>query len=172
MPKGQELSMWGFPLWFSRYQLIGQVTKCETDSLLDTGLPDFSRRNIPKREKNIPNCHKMYQIAIKYNIWMYNRQNGPNNTNIFHCRTFQNLPKFGFWVWKYTIWQHWLDMGELSWRGSRSYDIWIYNCNAGVEASRSVFWVDGKNMFVLKTQQALCWVIKFYIAGVIGNSTS
>jgi hypothetical protein len=38
-----------------------------------TGLPDFSRPNIPKREKicqitlqqNIPNGHNMYQMAIK-----------------------------------------------------------------------------------------------------------
>jgi hypothetical protein len=28
-----------------------------------------------------------------------------NYTNIFHCKTFQNLPKFGFLVWKQTIWQ-------------------------------------------------------------------
>jgi hypothetical protein len=26
-------------------------------------------------------------------------------TNIFHCKTFQNLPKLGFLVWKCTIWQ-------------------------------------------------------------------
>jgi hypothetical protein len=26
-------------------------------------------------------------------------------SNIVHCKTFQNLPKFGFLVWKYTIWQ-------------------------------------------------------------------
>jgi hypothetical protein len=26
-------------------------------------------------------------------------------TNIFHCKTLQNLPKFGFLVWKQTIWQ-------------------------------------------------------------------
>jgi hypothetical protein len=26
-------------------------------------------------------------------------------TNIFHCKTLQNLPKFGFLVLKYTIWQ-------------------------------------------------------------------
>jgi hypothetical protein len=26
-------------------------------------------------------------------------------TNIFLCKTLQNLPKFGFLVWKYTIWQ-------------------------------------------------------------------
>jgi hypothetical protein len=26
-------------------------------------------------------------------------------TNIFHCKTLQNFPKFGFLVWKQTIWQ-------------------------------------------------------------------
>jgi hypothetical protein len=26
-------------------------------------------------------------------------------TNISHCKTFQDLPKLGFWVWKNTIWQ-------------------------------------------------------------------
>jgi hypothetical protein len=34
----------------------------------------------------------MDQVSIKY-------------TNIFHCKTLQNLSKFGFWVWKQTIWQ-------------------------------------------------------------------
>jgi hypothetical protein len=34
----------------------------------------------------------MDQVAINY-------------TNIFHCKTLQNLPKFGFLVWKQTIWQ-------------------------------------------------------------------
>jgi hypothetical protein len=34
----------------------------------------------------------MDQVAIKY-------------TNIFQCKTLQNLPKFGFLVWKQTIWQ-------------------------------------------------------------------
>jgi hypothetical protein len=28
-------------------------------------------------------------------------------TNIFHCKTLQNLPKFGFLVCKQTIWQPW-----------------------------------------------------------------
>jgi hypothetical protein len=28
-------------------------------------------------------------------------------TQIFHCKTFQNLPKLGFLVRKYTIWQPW-----------------------------------------------------------------
>jgi hypothetical protein len=53
--------------------------------------------------KNIPNDHKMYptptfgskidKMAIK-------------NTNIFYYKTFQNLPKLWFLVWKYTIWHH------------------------------------------------------------------
>jgi hypothetical protein len=28
-------------------------------------------------------------------------------TNIFYCRSLQNLPKLGFLVWKYAIWQPW-----------------------------------------------------------------
>jgi hypothetical protein len=34
----------------------------------------------------------MHQVSIKY-------------TNVFHCKTLQNLPKFGFLVRKQTIWQ-------------------------------------------------------------------
>jgi hypothetical protein len=26
-------------------------------------------------------------------------------TNTFHCKSLQNLPKFGFLVWKYALWQ-------------------------------------------------------------------
>jgi hypothetical protein len=36
----------------------------------------------------------MDQVAIKY-------------TSILRCKTLQNLPKFGFLVWKQTIWQPW-----------------------------------------------------------------
>jgi hypothetical protein len=42
---------------------------------LVTGLPDFSRRNIPKLEKiyhiatKLPNGHKMYQMAVLYSKW-------------------------------------------------------------------------------------------------------
>jgi hypothetical protein len=32
-----------------------------------SGLPDFSRYNIPKTEK-LPNDHKMYQMVLKYTI--------------------------------------------------------------------------------------------------------
>jgi hypothetical protein len=36
----------------------------------------------------------MDQVSIKY-------------TSIFHCKALQNLPKFGFLVWKQTTWQPW-----------------------------------------------------------------
>jgi hypothetical protein len=45
-----------------------------------------------KWPQNIPNDHKIYQMTTKY-------------TNIFHCKTHRNLPKFGFLVWKYSSWQ-------------------------------------------------------------------
>jgi hypothetical protein len=40
--------------------------------------------------KNVPNDHKMYQMAIKYTIWPQSRQNGPNNTKHLPL---QDLPK-------------------------------------------------------------------------------
>jgi hypothetical protein len=45
---------------------------------------------------NISNGHKIDRMA------MYNM-----HANIFHCRYLLNLPKFGFLVWKFTIWQPW-----------------------------------------------------------------
>jgi hypothetical protein len=69
------------------------------------GLPDFSSHNLPKRGKidkmtinymkwpqNIPKCGKIDQTDLKC-------------TNIFHCKIKQNLPKLGFLVRKYSIWQ-------------------------------------------------------------------
>jgi hypothetical protein len=44
-----------------------------------------------KTVKNIPNCHELHQMSIKY-------------TNV---KTILNLPKFGFLVSKQTIWQPW-----------------------------------------------------------------
>jgi hypothetical protein len=41
---------------------------------------------------NIPNLHKIFQMAIKY-------------INIFQSKAIQNLPKSGILVWKQTIWQ-------------------------------------------------------------------
>jgi hypothetical protein len=39
-----------------------------------------------------PNGRKIDQMCIKY-------------TDIFHCKNLQKLLKFGFLVWKYTLWQ-------------------------------------------------------------------
>jgi hypothetical protein len=50
------------------------------------------------------NGHKIYQMITKYIKWLQNIPNGRNidqlaikYTNIFHCKTLQNLPKMGFW---------------------------------------------------------------------------
>jgi hypothetical protein len=81
--------------------------------LVCPGLPDFSWCSIPKWEKCtkwpfiVPNgmkrmARKKYQIAL-HNIY----QRAVNYSNIFHCKTLQNLPNLGFLVWKETIWQPW-----------------------------------------------------------------
>jgi hypothetical protein len=41
---------------------------------IEPRLPDFSWNNIPKRE-NIPNYHKIDQMFMKYNEWLYNKPN-------------------------------------------------------------------------------------------------
>jgi hypothetical protein len=51
------------------------TTRPDPFSAVSAGLPDFSRDKIPKWEKcakqqtNIPNGHKIYQMAIKYTKW-------------------------------------------------------------------------------------------------------
>jgi hypothetical protein len=50
--------------------------------------------------ENIPHCHKIDQMAVKYLDPM-----AINHSKILHCKSLQNLPKFGFFVWKYAIWQ-------------------------------------------------------------------
>jgi hypothetical protein len=45
-------------------QLAGQAD--QLNSFQETGLPHFSWYKIPKREKNIPNYHKLYQMSIKF----------------------------------------------------------------------------------------------------------
>jgi hypothetical protein len=89
---------------FSREKLFSE-SRCNSRHSLPAGLPDFSWYKIPKRGKiyqittnrtkcqwNITKDRKMDQVSIKY-------------TNIFHCKTLKNFPKFGFLVWKQTIWQ-------------------------------------------------------------------
>jgi hypothetical protein len=36
-------------------------------------LPEFSWYKIPKTGKNVPNCHKIHQIAAKYGHKIYQR---------------------------------------------------------------------------------------------------
>jgi hypothetical protein len=73
-----------------------------------SGLPDFSYDSIPK-------WGEIYQITIKYTKWPQTISNNlPNGrkmdqmaikfTNI-SPKPSQNLPKLGFWVSKYAIWQ-------------------------------------------------------------------
>jgi hypothetical protein len=86
------------------------IFKRRKNCILEAGLPNFSRYKIPKRGKiyqmitkctklpqKIPNGRKIDQTAKKY-------------TNIFNCKTLHNLPKLGFLVWKYTIWQPWQEV--------------------------------------------------------------
>jgi hypothetical protein len=66
-------------------------------------LPDFSWHNIPKCWKNIPGDHKTYQMTKKFTNLSVNISNGHKIYQ--HRKTLQNLPKIGFLVLKYTIWQ-------------------------------------------------------------------
>jgi hypothetical protein len=86
-----------------------------------------------KWPQNVPNGHKMFQMATKCSKWPQNVPNGHKmyipfgrkigkmaikNTNIF-----QNLPKWGFLVRKYTIWQHW--PARLQPLRGRLFDQWV-----------------------------------------------
>jgi hypothetical protein len=80
---------------------------CHSNFLRSPGLPDFYWYNIPK-------LGKIYQITMKYTKWPQNIPNGRTidqmalkYRNICHCKSLHNLPKLGFLVWKYTIWQPW-----------------------------------------------------------------
>jgi hypothetical protein len=63
-----------------------------------TGLPDFPLYKHTKPGKN-------NQITIKYTKWPQNIPNGRNYTRIVHYKTLENLPKLGFLVRNYNIWQ-------------------------------------------------------------------
>jgi hypothetical protein len=74
--------------------------------LKQEGLPGFSWHNTPKRGENVPDCHLCnYQMAIT--IYQMVRMAIEYN-KLFHSKALQNLPKLGFLVWQYTIWQPWL----------------------------------------------------------------
>jgi hypothetical protein len=67
--------------------LVGVVIVVDVPLVLEPELPDFSWYNIPKRGK-------IYQMTTKWPyIIPFGRKidkNGHKNTNIFHCKTFQN----------------------------------------------------------------------------------
>jgi hypothetical protein len=71
------------------------------DSALQSWLPDFSRRNVPKLGK-YTKLPRNYQMAVMSSKWTY------NISNLFHSKALHNYPKLGFLVWKYIIWQPWL----------------------------------------------------------------
>jgi hypothetical protein len=48
-------------------------------------------KNIPNDHKNIPNGHKLLKNGLKIQMVM-------KYTNVFHIKTLQNIPKFGFLV--------------------------------------------------------------------------
>jgi hypothetical protein len=64
-----------------------------------TGLPDFSWRNIPQWGEiyqiaaKLPNGHKVYQITYSSILQM-----ATEDTNLLHSKALQNLPGLGFLV--------------------------------------------------------------------------
>jgi hypothetical protein len=77
-----------------------------------------------KTGKIILNNLEIYQVATKY-------------SDIFNCKTFLNLPKLGFLVWLYAIWQPWraLALSKPGRYGSISQT--VYKCRF-----RSSFYVE------------------------------
>jgi hypothetical protein len=81
-----------FRVEFGSARTTTRVEKTEQGkSSLEAGLPDYSWYNIP-------NGHKIYQMATKIPNGRKVRQTAIKYTNIFHYKTLQNLPKLGFLV--------------------------------------------------------------------------
>jgi hypothetical protein len=51
---------------------------------------------LTKTGKNIPNGHKIHQMATKYIQWLQNIANDYKVSNIFNSKALKNLPNFGF----------------------------------------------------------------------------
>jgi hypothetical protein len=83
--------MWSISLW----------NACTRTHAQTSGLPEFYRYNIPKRE----NGQKIYHMVPKYTKGLQNRPNGHKVYQHLHWKTLLILPKLGFLVLKYTIWQ-------------------------------------------------------------------
>jgi hypothetical protein len=78
-------------------------------------MPDFATWSRVARFFLVQNTKtgKIYQITTKYTK---SPQHMPKDCKMdempikyskLNCKTLQNLPKFGFLVWKHTIWQPW-----------------------------------------------------------------
>jgi hypothetical protein len=72
--------------------------------------------------QNWPKCNKNYKMTGNLPIL-----SKFSFTRIFRCKTLQNLPKSGFWVWKYTIWQPWVRAENRPPMLSRFFSIAKYN---------------------------------------------
>jgi hypothetical protein len=82
-------------------------------------LPDVSWHNIPKTWKinqivtKLPNFRKIYQMAVIYSK-LHRKY-----AKIFRSKSLQILPKLGYLVRKYTIWQPWCRRLRSAQTGSR-----------------------------------------------------
>jgi hypothetical protein len=101
------------------------------------GLPDFYRCNTPKRGT-------IYQMSTKCTKWPYYIPFGHKIdkmgikipiSSIF--KIFQNLPKLGFLVWKYTIWQH-CDPGKTSTSFSTFESSWLFGSATACASSSAL----------------------------------
>jgi hypothetical protein len=70
-------------------------------SILWIRAPRFSLVQQTKTEENIPDNHKMYQMALKCTKWLQNRPNDTKVPNVSISWLNKNIPKLGFLVWKY-----------------------------------------------------------------------
>jgi hypothetical protein len=62
-------------------------------------------------------------------------------TNIVHCKTLQNLPKFGFLVRKQTIWQPWSHSSQSFRLNSSKLRLQISGCPVVVTEPKNSFYV-------------------------------
>jgi hypothetical protein len=108
-----------------------------------------------KRSQNIPNLHKIFQVAIKY-------------INIFQSKALQNLPKLGCLVWKQTIWQPWLPpvaeygsclhhLMDLSWLVVISSLSLVIDLHSSAYSWRTDGWGPGADVFMITVFDDFCW---------------
>jgi hypothetical protein len=73
--------------------------------------------------------------------------------NIFHCKTLQNLHKFGFMVWIQTVWQPWYPGANPT--------IVSYNASAAkiYNAKSSLLRFENKNIFFYYEKTLQGWQI-------------